>query len=62
MATGSRRTGTGLVTVAPIFWIFAHQVLDRMPARNLNLNFEKLPVWFVNILHRDSKTIFVLKK
>jgi hypothetical protein len=24
MATGSRRTGTGLATVAPIFWILAH--------------------------------------
>jgi hypothetical protein len=39
MATGSRRTGTVMITVAPIFWIFAPQVFDTMPARNLNSNF-----------------------
>jgi hypothetical protein len=39
MATGPRRTGTALVTVTSISWIFAHQVLDTMPARIQNLNF-----------------------
>jgi hypothetical protein len=33
MATGPRRTGTVMLTVAPIFWIFASQVFDQMPAR-----------------------------
>jgi hypothetical protein len=33
-----------------------------MPARNLNSNFEKLPVGFVNILDKGSRTILVLKK
>jgi hypothetical protein len=42
MATGLERTGTALATVELIFWIFAHQVFDTMPARTLNLNFEKL--------------------
>jgi hypothetical protein len=37
-------------------------VLDTMPARNLNSNFEKLPVWFVNILDKGSRGIFVTKK
>jgi hypothetical protein len=62
MATGSRRTGTGLVTVAPILWIFAHQVLDIMPARNSISNFCKFSLWVVNILDKDPRTIFVLKK
>jgi hypothetical protein len=34
MATGSRRTGIVRLTVKSIFWIFAHHVLDQMPARN----------------------------
>jgi hypothetical protein len=42
--------------------IFAPQVFDTMPARNLNSNFEKLPVWFVNILDKGPRGIFVTKK
>jgi hypothetical protein len=39
MAIGSRRTGTVRLTVKSIFWIFAHHVLDEMPARNQISNF-----------------------
>jgi hypothetical protein len=33
-----------------------------MPARIQNSNFSKVSLWVVNILNKDSKTIFVLKK
>jgi hypothetical protein len=59
---GLGRTRTVRLTVTTIFWIFAHQVLDTMPAKTLNSNFEKLPVWFVNILDKGSKGIFVEQK
>jgi hypothetical protein len=39
MATGLGRTGTAMATVESISWIFAHQVLDIMPARIETSNF-----------------------
>jgi hypothetical protein len=62
MATGLGRTGTAMAIVESISWIFAHQVLDTMPARIQNSIFLKVSLWVVSILNKDSRDIFVLKK
>jgi hypothetical protein len=59
MATGQRRTATVIITVNSIF---VCQVFDEMPARDLNSNFLKFPLWVISILAKVSSAIFVLKK
>jgi hypothetical protein len=62
MAIGLGRMGTASATVESIFLDFAHQVFDQMPARIQILNFLKVSLWFVNILNKDSRDIFVEQK
>jgi hypothetical protein len=57
-----RSTAAASSTVDAIFWICAHRVFGQMPERNLNSKFWNQPPWVVKIFHKDSKSIFVLKK